>query len=253
MAGAPDLSGLFIGTSGWSYAHWKDVFYPEHIKPAGYLEFYLTRFNCVELNSCFYHIPRETTVEGWMQRTPDTFKFCLKLSRFITHQKRLADCNEALKRFFDVFERMRTRLGPVLIQIPPGLSLDIPLLSDFLNVLETRYKQFTFAVEVRHGSWITDQFFELLAQHGVAFVIADSNNRFPYYEAVTSDIVYLRLHGPERLYASEYDESALHRYAEKIIGWLRTDHEVWVFFNNDFNGYAVKNAMKLDELVHSIC
>ena len=92
MEGILNLSGLFIGTSGWSYPHWKEVFYPEYIKPARYLEFYLTRFNCVELNSCFYHIPRETTVEGWMQRTPGSFKFSLKLSRFITHQKRLADC-----------------------------------------------------------------------------------------------------------------------------------------------------------------
>jgi len=252
MEGIPNLSGFHIGTSGWSYAHWKDVFYPEDIKPAGYLEFYLTRFNCVELNSCFYHIPRETTVEGWMQRTPGSFKFSLKLNRVITHQKRLADCQEALKRFFDVFERMRERLGPVLIQIPPDLSCDIPLLTDFLDLLEVHYRHFRFAIEVRHRSWITDQFFELLAHHGIAFVIADSNNRFPDHEAVTSDTVYLRLHGPERLYASEYNESSLHRYAEKIIDWLSTDHEVWVFFNNDFNGYAVKNALEMNELVHSM-
>ena len=252
MEGIPNLSGLFIGTSGWSYPHWKEVFYPEYIKPARYLEFYLTRFNCVELNSCFYHIPRETTVEGWMQRTPGSFKFSLKLSRFITHQKRLVDCQEPLKRFFDVFERMRERLGPVLIQIPPGLSCDIPLLADFLSLLEVEYKHYRFSIEIRHRSWITDQFFELLAHHGIAFVIADSNNRFPDYEAVTSDTVYLRLHGPESLYASEYNDSSLHRYAEKIIKWLRTDHEVWVFFNNDFNGYAVKNALMLNELVHSM-
>ena len=156
MEGIPNLSGFHIGTSGWSYAHWKDVFYPEDIKPAGYLEFYLTRFNCVELNSCFYHIPRETTVEGWMQRTPGSFKFSLKLNRVITHQKRLADCQEALKRFFDVFERMRERLGPVLIQIPPDLSCDIPLLTDFLDLLEVHYRHFRFAIEVRSSnSWLT--------------------------------------------------------------------------------------------------
>ena len=187
-----------------------------------------------------------------MQRTPGSFKFSLKLSRFITHQKRLVDCQEPLKRFFDVFERMRERLGPVLIQIPPGLSCDIPLLADFLSLLEVEYKHYRFSIEIRHRSWITDQFFELLAHHGIAFVIADSNNRFPDYEAVTSDTVYLRLHGPESLYASEYNDSSLHQYAEKIIKWLRTDHEVWVFFNNDFNGYAVKNALQLNELVHSL-
>ncbi len=164
----------------------------------------------------------------------------------------LCEDQEALKRFFDVFERMRVHLGPVLIQIPPGLSCDIPLLADFLNLLAVHYKHYRYAIEIRHRSWITDQFFELLAHHRIAFVIADSNNRFPEHEAVTTDTVYLRLHGPERLYASEYNESSLHRYAEKIINWLRTDHEVWVFFNNDFNGYAVKNALKMNELVHSI-
>ncbi len=249
---SPNLSGLQVGTSGWSYAHWKGLFYPDHLKPAGYLEYYLTRFSCVELNSCFYHLPKETTVEGWMRRTPASFKFCPKLSRFITHQKRLADCGEALKRFFDVFERMRERLGPVLIQLPPGLSCDIPLLTDFLNQLEVYYKHYRFSIEIRHRSWITDEFFELLSRHGIAFVMADSNKRFPEHETVTTDTVYLRLHGPDSLYASDYDESSLHRYAERIIHWLRTDHEVWVFFNNDFHGYAVKNALQLNELVHSI-
>ena len=252
MSETPDLSGLFIGTSDWSYAHWKEVFYPVHLKPAEYLEFYLTRFSCVELNSCFYHIPRKSTVEGWMRRTPGSFRFCLKLSRLITHQKLLVDCHEALERFFGVFEPMRERLGPVLIQIPPGLTFDLSLISDFLNLLEVHYRQFGFAVEVRHGSWINDQFFGLLARHGIAFVIADSNNRFPYDEAVTSGSVYLRLHGPGSLYASEYDESALRRYAEKILNWLGSGHRVWVFFNNDFNGYAVRNALNLNELVHSI-
>lgn len=252
MEGKPGPPGLFTGTSGWSYKHWSGIFYPVNLKPAHYLEHYITKFNCVELNSSFYHLPRKTTVDGWLQRTPDTFKFCLKLSRFITHQKRLANSEEALERFFDVFDAMQLRLGPVLIQLPPGLSYDRSLASDFLDLIKTQNKPYRFAIEVRHKSWIADDFFELLRQHGIAFVIADSGERFPYYEAITTDFVYLRFHGPEKLYASDYDESDLRRHAEKIIHWLGADREVWVFFNNDFHGFALENAFKLNELVHSL-
>lgn len=111
------LPGLFIGTSGWSYKHWSGIFYPENIKPGQYLEHYLTKFDFVELNSSFYHLPKETTIAGWMQRTPDNFKFCPKLSRFITHQKRLLQIEEPLEKYFALFDKMKIRLGPVLIQL----------------------------------------------------------------------------------------------------------------------------------------
>ncbi|KPL16244.1 MAG: hypothetical protein AMS26_05275 [Bacteroides sp. SM23_62] len=243
------LPGWFIGTSGWSYRHWSGIFYPEDVKPDRYLEFYITKFNCVELNSSFYHLPRESAVKGWMNRTPESFRFCPKLSRFITHQKRLADCEDALRKYFDLFQDMKIKLGPVLIQLPPGLSYDGSLIRDFFDVLKGQHNQYRFAIEVRHASWISDDFFLLLEQYGVAFVIADSGNRFPYHEAVTADHVYLRLHGPEKLYASDYDRSELVQYAEKIMHWISTGHEIWVFFNNDFGGYAVKNAMRLREMV----
>jgi uncharacterized protein YecE (DUF72 family) len=139
-------------------------------------------------------------------------------------------------------------MGPVLIQLPPGLNYDKSLASDFFELIKTHYKPYRFAIEIRHKSWITDDFFELLRLNGIAFVIADSGERFPYHEAVTTDHVYLRFHGPERLYASDYAKSEL----RKIINWLKADHEVWVFFNNDFHGFALKNAFKLEELVRSM-
>ncbi|UCG28254.1 MAG: DUF72 domain-containing protein, partial [Bacteroidales bacterium] len=138
------------------------------------------------------------------------------------------------------------------IQLPPGLSYDKLLISDFFDVLSTQYHTYSFAIEVRHKSWITDHFFELLRQREIAFVIADSGIRFPYHEAVTAEVIYMRFHGHEKLYASDYSESDLRRYAEKISDWLSTDQEVWVFFNNDFHGFAVKNALKLNELVLSL-
>ena len=246
------LKRLFIGTSGWSYRHWSGIFYPENVKPTQYLEYYLTKFNCVELNSSFYHLPRESTVKGWMKRTPESFRFCPKLSRFITHLKRLVKSEEALGKYFVVFQDLKMKLGPVLIQLPPGLSYDKSLIADFFDLLNAQYNQYRFAIEVRHKSWISDDFFQLLEQYGISFVMADSGNRFPYHEVVTADFVYLRLHGPEELYASNYDESDLLKYAEKIINWLNEDLEVWVFFNNDFGGFAVKNAMSLHEMIDPI-
>ncbi len=247
--GMATSTGCFIGTSGWSYHHWSGIFYPENIRPGKYLEFYLTRFNCVELNSSFYHLPRESAVKGWLNRTPESFRFCPKLSRFITHRKRLVDCEDALGKYFDLFQAMKTKLGPVLIQLPPGLSFDGSLIRDFFNVLKKQYDQYRFAIEVRHDSWISDHFFHMLEQYGIAFVIADSGSRFPYHEAVTADHVYLRLHGPEKLYASDYDRADLHMYAEKIMRWISAGHEVWVFFNNDFGGFAVKNALELNAML----
>lgn len=246
------IKGLFIGTSGWSYRHWSGIFYPEHIKPEGYLEYYITRFNVVELNASFYNLPKKATVKGWVERTPDAFHFCPKLSRFITHQKRLVSIEEALRKYFDVFQYMKMKLGPVLIQLPPGLSYDASLIRDFFDVLKEQHNHYRFAIEVRHKSWISDHFFQLLEQYGIAFVMAFSGNRFPYHEAVTADHVYLRFHGPEKLYASDYDESDLRQYAEKIIHWINADHEIWVFFNNDFGGFAIQNALHLSALLSNI-
>jgi uncharacterized protein YecE (DUF72 family) len=143
-------------------------------------------------------------------------------------------------------------LGPVLIQLPPGLSYDGSLIRDFFEVLKEQHNQYRFAIEVRHKSWISDHFFQLLEQYRIAFVIASSGNRFPYHEGITADHVYLRFHGPGKLYASEYNESELGQYAEKIIRWIHTDHEIWVFFNNDFGGFAIQNALQLSALLSNI-
>jgi len=243
---------IHIGTSGWSYKHWSEIFYPKEIKPDKYLEYYITRFSCVELNSSFYNLPLKTTVSGWTNRTPDTFRFCLKLSRLITHQLQLVNVEDPLHNFFDVFYGMKDRLGPVLIQLPPGLSFDKQLIHSFFNLIKEQYGQYRFAVEVRDKSWINDVFFDMLSQHKTAFVIADSGNRYPYNEAVTTDFIYLRLHGREQLYASDYHENDLRYYAGKINKWFEEGKEVWVFFNNDYHGFAVKNAEMLEGIIKQI-
>lgn len=245
------IANLHIGTSGWSYKHWYGLFYPEHIKPANFLEYYLSFFSCVELNTSFYHLPKDSTVTGWLKRTPESFRFCPKLSRFITHQKRLMDCEEALKNYFDRLGLMQERLGPILIQLPPGLSYNKKATESFLWLLKEHYSPYRFAMEIRHKSWLNDEFMQLLSDFQIVFVIADSGKRFPYYETVTTNLIYLRFHGREQLYASDYSEEDLMHYAEKIVQWLQEDQEVWVFFNNDFRGYAVKNALRLKEIIHT--
>ncbi len=238
-----------IGTSGWSYRHWQNIFYPDTIKPEKYLEFYTMHFSCVELNSCFYHLPRISTVEGWLKRTPDIFFFCPKLSRYVTHELQLVNAGEAIQKFFDVFIKLKTKLGPVLIQLPPGMMYNELLISLFFETLKEKYSGYRFAIEVRNKTWINDIFFAILERFNMALVIADSGNRYPYFETVTTDFVYIRFHGREHLYASDYSDDDLFQYAEKIKRWQQEGKEVWVFFNNDYQGYAIKNAKRLREMI----
>jgi len=244
-----ETSDLHIGTSGWSYKHWSGVFYPEDIRPAKYLEYYVNHFECVELNSSFYNLPRETTAKGWIERTPISFRLCPKMSRYITHDMQLTGIEEALGKFTGVFALMKEKLGPVLVQLPPQLQFDRYLIISFFELLKSMGEGFRYAVEVRNKSWINDDFMKILSEYGIALVMADSGDRYPYREAVTTDFVYLRLHGREQLYATDYDEATLIEFAGKINGWLSSGKDVWVFFNNDFYGYAVKNAKQLISLV----
>ncbi|HOK74050.1 MAG TPA: DUF72 domain-containing protein [Bacteroidales bacterium] len=251
FAGENTPGSVHIGTSGWSYAHWAGLFYPGDIKPAKYLEYYTTRFSCVELNSSFYHLPSESTVKGWLNRTPASFIFCPKFSRYVTHELHLMNADEATERFFEVFSELKPKLGPVLIQLPPSLKYDEPLVSTFLGILKEKYSSFRFAVEIRNKSFLSDKFFNLLNSYNMAFVIADSGNRYPYSEVVTAGFIYIRFHGRENLYASDYNDDILREYAEKIKKWNHEGKEVWVFFNNDFHGYAVKNALSLMKMLNS--
>jgi uncharacterized protein YecE (DUF72 family) len=245
------LQRLHIGTSGWSYKHWSGSFYPEKVKPAKYLEHYVTAFDCVELNASFYRIPNIQTVQGWARRTPSSFRFCAKMSRFITHQKKLKDAAEALDRFLNVFEPLRDRLGPYLVQLPPSLRFDPEIAGAFFRLLASRRNLGEFALEARHDSWFMPESVFLMEHYGIASVIADSGGRFAGEELRTHSIVYLRFHGPDGHYHDSYTTETLETYARKIIGWLSEGCRVWAFFNNDFEGHAVNNARELKALVAS--
>jgi len=246
------IEHLHIGTSGWSYKHWSGLFYPEGVKPAKYLEYYVTEFDCVELNASFYRIPNVKTVEGWARRTPVSFRFCVKMSQFITHRKKLVDVAEPLGRFLAVFDPLRDRLGPFLIQLPPSLRFDSSVAEAFLEMLASYRNTGEFALEARHDSWFTPGSLSLLRHYGIASVIADSGGRFAEAEALTSPTVYLRFHGRDGLYSSPYSTDELTSIACKITVWLAEGRQVWAFFNNDIDGHAVHNARELQALVESM-
>ena len=238
-----------VGTSGWSYKDWAGgVFYPGEVKPGKWLEYYATQFDCVELNASFYRMPQEPTLKNWRARAPDDFKFCPKMSRFITQLKKLGNVEEPLRTFFERFDILRSALGPVLIQLPPSLGFHRERTEHFFQLLQPHH-DYRFALEVRHKTWLCEEALDLLRQYNIALVISQSDGRFPYKEAVTTDFVYLRFHGPGALYASDYSPKMLADYADKIKVWLKEKRSAWAFFNNDLFAYAVNNARQLRELV----
>lgn len=230
-----------IGTSGWNYAHWRTRFYPEKLPASKWLAHYATHFDTVECNATFYRLPSEKTFHNWKASTPEGFLWALKASRIITHYRRLRDVQEPIQQFLSRTRLLGEKLGPILFQLPPSLHYDEALFEDFAAHLSPFPQA---AVEVRHRSWIDDRFFRQLQARGLAFCIADTAGRYPYHEAVTADFVYIRLHGSQKLYASEYSDAELRLWAEKIASWNRP---TYVYFDNDFDGYAVFNALRLKE------
>lgn len=234
----------YIGTSGWQYGHWKGVFYPEKLKYSEWLSYYCKHLSTVEVNVTFYRDVRTSTFQKWYCLSPDKFLFSLKLSRQVTHFKKLKVDKILIDSFIEKYSTLKEKLAVILIQLPPSLKFDKSLIHDFSSMLNKNYK---YSIEVRNKTFIDDSFFELLKQNNIAFCIADSAGRFPYYEAITVDFVYIRLHGSQRLYASEYTDEELMQWANKIKKW---DKITYVYFDNDYMGYAVKNALRLKELLH---
>lgn len=240
------LMDIHIGTSGWHYNHWRGLFYPEGLNKPDWLPFYSRHFDTLEINVTFYRNVESSTYTKWRNAVPDHFLFSIKMSRFITHIKKLRIDSHSINHFKASIRYLQDRLGIVLIQLPPGLKFDEGLIRDFLYLLD---KGLRYTVEARNESFIDDRFFALLEEYGVAWCVADSAGRFPYYEAVTAPFVYIRLHGSQELYASDYKDSELELWRDKIALWGK---ETFVYFDNDFHGYAVIDAKKLKALVSNI-
>jgi len=238
-----------IGTSGWSYKDWKGLYYPEGLKSTEWLAYYANQFDITEINTSFYHLPKPQTVINWAEKVPANFLFCPKISRYITHMKKLHEPEEPLQRFFDVFDLIKKHLGPVLIQLPPSLTFDQDKAIHFFKLLQTTYKDYDFVLEVRHATWLEKEPLALMKKYNIGFVISQSGVGFPYSETITAENIYVRFHGPDKLYASSYSNEMLQGFSKKFKKWIKEGHTLWVFFNNDWYGYAINNAEFLKELM----
>lgn len=240
------VMAIRIGISGWRYARWRGTFYPAGLAQRRELEYAAGCFPSVEINGSFYSLQRPDSFQRWHDETPEDFVFSVKGPRFITHMKRLRDCEQALANFFaSGILRLGAKLGPVLWQLPPTLRFDAELLDAFLGSLPRdseaalararkrdtalmqgrsalaidRNRPIHHALEVRHDSFCDPACMRLLRRHNIAVVVADTAGKFPYLEDVSADFVYVRLHGDAQLYASGYSDTALDRWAARIAAW----------------------------------
>ncbi|HEU0065496.1 MAG TPA: DUF72 domain-containing protein [Flavisolibacter sp.] len=241
-------SKIHIGTSGWSYKHWKGVFYPPKLKATSWLPYYTDYFKTTEINTSFYHLPKITTIEKWMGDVPVGFRFSVKMSRYLTHMKKLRDPEESLERFFEIFDPMKKVMGPVLIQLPPSLKFNYEVAGHLYQLLYKKYKSYRFVMEVRHPEWLKIESLELMKKYNIGFVISQSGVNFPYAEMITAKDIYIRFHGPAELYASSYTDNMLKKFLKLFVKWVNEGHEIWAYFNNDIHGYAIENARRLNEL-----
>lgn len=242
---------ILIGTSGYNYSHWGNgVFYPSELSQRKWLEFYAQHFKTVELNVSFYRLPKKEAFEGWYKRTPGEFIFAVKGSRYITHIKRLRDCREPLSLLLSHVSFLKEKLGVILWQLPPRFPFKKERLEEFCLLLSTLPYSGTLrhAFEFRDESWFCEETFKILQDFKFAFTIAHGSG-LPYMERITSHFVYLRLHGGEVLYGSDYSDQELRGWAAKILLWRRKANDIFIYFNNDAFGYAIKNAFTLKRLV----
>jgi uncharacterized protein YecE (DUF72 family) len=240
------MSNIFIGTSGWSYEHWRDIFYPRDLPQSKWLEYYIKHFDTVELNTSFYHLPKRKTFENWRKRVGDDSVFSVKGSRYITHVKKLKDCQEPVERFFGAAEGVKNSQEVILWQLAPSWKVNLERLKDFLSLLP---KNWRYAFELRNETWLTKEVFKILRDFGAAVVFQDFEH-WPMTEEATADFVYLRLHGKKELYASCYTKEELENWAKKIFNWLKNSLDVYCYFNNDMRGYAVRNAEELRKMIN---
>ncbi len=237
------MATAYIGTSGYVYNHWKGVFYPRELPYDEWLRFYCEHFGTVEINNSFYQLPARSTFENWKQTSPPHFIFTVKVSRYITHMKKLKQVREPLERFLRNASGLGRKLGPLLFQLPPNFKPNAQRLAD---ILALRKKASQWVFEFRCKDWFNDEILATLHEGGAGFCVHDITEGCP--TTATASFAYLRLHGGET-YAGKYDKRVLGRWSEQIEAWLDDGLDVFVYFNNDIEGYAVINATDLIEMV----
>lgn len=237
------MKKIYIGTSGWSYEHW--IAFYSNVPPDKRLNYYSKFFNSVELNTTFYHLPKASTIKNWGLQAPRGFIFSAKASRFITHIKKLKDCALALKQFYKAISGLKNKLGPILFQLPPSLAQDLPRLETFISLLNPKYK-YTF--EFRSQTWFEEDVFELLKKNKIALCISDLKGELSPME-ITSNFIYIRLHGPKKAYQGNYSKAALKSWQKRLEKWAHK-YSVYIYFDNDEKGYAVQDAQILRKMIN---
>jgi uncharacterized protein YecE (DUF72 family) len=273
---SPDGSPrFFVGISGYNYPRWRGAFYPDEIRVKDWLRFASRRLNSIELNGTFYSLKTPEVFERWVEETPVDFVFAVKGSRFITHNLKLARAEGALANFYaSGILALGHKTGPFLWQLPATYRFDRARVEGFLALLprdtddakrlarkhDHRLRKgpllepaapvtYRHAFEVRHPSYFTEEFYDLLRAQDIAFVAADTAEKFPYADELTADFVYARLHGSRVLYTSGYTDAELDDWAARLRTWSRRSdgprRDVFVYFDNDAQGHAPFDAMKL--------
>ncbi|OQX53833.1 MAG: hypothetical protein B5M48_02410 [Candidatus Omnitrophica bacterium 4484_213] len=239
-----EVMPCFVGTSGWYYEHWAERFYPADILKSELLPYFSRYFSTVELNNSFYHLPTIQSFKNWYKKTPPDFIFSVKASRTITHYKKLVNIEGSLEVFLSRVILLKEKLGPILYQLPPSLKKDINLLKSFLANLPKTLRQ---TIEFRDSSWLDKETFSLLSKFNIAHCII-SMEGFPLCLETTADFVYIRMHGAR--YTTSYSEKDLKKWAGYIKDFLQKGLDVYIYFNNDYNAYAIENAKRIKELLN---
>jgi len=242
------LAQYCIGTSGWHYDDWRDRFYPEKLPRAKWLEFYAGHFPTVELNNSFYRLPSENAFKNWYDSTPASFTFAVKVSRFITHIKRLRDTGDAVENFMERARLLGEKLGPLLYQLPPGLHRNDETLASFLSGLP---REFRHVIEFRHQSWLVEEVFAIMRQHNAGLCVFDMPSATCPLLA-TAGFAYIRFHGSDSLYSSCYSDEELAGWAKSIAGLAANLDTVYIYFNNDVQGFALRNAVTIRDYLEKV-
>jgi uncharacterized protein YecE (DUF72 family) len=235
-----------VGCSGWNYADWRERVYPKGLPASKWLEHYATLFDTVEVNNTFYRLPRVEAVARWVDRSPPGFVFAVKASRYLTHVKRLRELGDGVERFYAHIEPLARspKMGPVLWQLPRTFKRDDERLAAALAALRPGRHCFEF----RHESWFADETYELLRHHRAALVIGDHPQRPFQTHELTADWTFIRFHYGHRGRNGNYSERELEEWAARIADWRRRI-DVYAYFNNDWTGFAVRNGLRLKELL----
>ncbi|MBN2031377.1 DUF72 domain-containing protein [bacterium] len=235
---------IHIGTSGWVYNHWRTIFYPKELKQHDWFAFYAQHFDTVEINYSFYRLPSQSVFDAWREQAPSGFLYAVKFSRFLTHVKKLKDPEQPIQTFFERADHLAKTIGPILYQLPPSWEINLPRFQSFCEALPKNYHH---VIEFRNPSWLTEEVFQLMKRHHISHCIHDKLE-FDIPLPITASPIYIRFHG-DSAPTGDYGDTFLEKWAGQIDDWNKQSYDIFIYFNNDFEGYALKNAMGLKKLL----